>query len=325
MYAMGIVATTLCVLGLLGAEPAGPAEPVAKPQPVEAFNRYIGEALGHRKAQRHAEAVVALDGALAAIRDESGEGFDKARSRAQFYKALSLVDLRRFDQAEVLLALLVASPGLEPSERQIVRKRLATVKQLRRIELANRPGEVTVEALDARGSPLTKATVTIDGQPAPAPPFTVKLAPGRHVVTMVHAGLQPERQVVIVKAGGAIRLVLRPRPPTSWKPPVEALAMGGAALGLAAIGGLLHGLAAGDYNAAADKALIWQEANRLTERGDDEALSAYILYGTAGAVLVGAAIWLVVDAANHDGAPSVTGGVSVGRGGAAAIHLGGSF
>ncbi len=326
---MATLGTLWCVAALVVAEPADPprgSAPVVAPatRAVDAFNRSVSRAIAHRRSSRHAEAVAALDAALNAIRERSGPFFDKARSRARFYKALSLVALRRYQRAQALLRLLSASPGLEAQERTVVAKRLDEVSRLRDIERANTPGEVTVEALDPAGKPLSGAVVTIDGRAGPSPPFTVRLAPGRHVVQISHSEFVNERQTIRVEPGASLKMVLRPSPPAPWSPPGGVWATGGSALALASIGGLLHGLAAMDYSEAEDKALLWRDADALVARGDHKVTSAYVLYGVAGALFVGAVLWAVADAVGDPQGAEVRGGLAVGVAGVS-VSAGGAF
>lgn len=300
------LAPLLAVLLVTGTPPPEPAPgqattttAPAAPTPVVSFNKHIAQALEARKRSDHAAAIVALDAAIAAIRTSSGASFDKARSRAFFYKATSLSELGRYNSALTLLNLLRSSPGLSIQERLVVKRRLSQARRLLAIEQANQPGDLTVSALNEAGEPMTDAAISVDGKPSPPPPFSVKLAPGRHLLRLFRNGELVDIQRINVTAGEGTRLVMRPAPLPAWKPPAGGWAFIGSGIALGVVGGVLQAFAAADYTTASDKNVIWRKANELAERGDQLTTAAYASYGVAGAMVLIGGIWMLVDGTNY--------------------------
>lgn len=93
------------------------------------FNREVRRAMHLKQAGEYERAVVAFDRAIEAIKSVSGESYDKGRVRVRYHKALMLIEMARFRDAQMLLEVVLQSPGLLSVDRSVVVERLSFAEQ----------------------------------------------------------------------------------------------------------------------------------------------------------------------------------------------------
>ena len=89
------------------------------------FNREVRRAMHLKQAGEHDRALSAFDRALEAIKAVSGESYDKGRARVRYHKAIVLIAIERYRDAELLLRIVLQSPGLIDVDRSVVVERLS--------------------------------------------------------------------------------------------------------------------------------------------------------------------------------------------------------
>jgi|GEM_PF-2362374 len=315
---------TLGVAVLLAALTWMPAPTWAQADTAGAFNGSVDEALAHRKAGRHDQALKALARALSAIRDRSGPQADVARSRVRYYQSLSLVVLKRFEDARAVLVLLKDAPGLSAEERATVVARLGEVEAALAEAKRNRPGTVLVIAMDADGREVA-AQARVDGEPRGTTPLKLTLPPGEHSVSVSAPAIADTSQVFLLPPGVDLRLVVRTKrralpQEASFDPPAGAWVVAGSGLALVAGAIGLYVAAGADLDAYRDPASTRRQAIDAYDAAVVKNDASVALFIGGGALLVGGITWLLLDGWPEPSKASVS--VSVhGRG----LGLSGTF
>ncbi len=249
---------------------------------VEAFNDHIDRAVGAKDRGELDDALRQLDLALLSIRTLTDAKYDDVRGRALYHKALVLVALERWEQAQTILRTLELSPGLDDKSRQIVRERLSQVeRELAKEQEARRPVKVRIEVTNA-----SDATVEVDGREVGMAPVVIERPSGAYQVKVTREGYAPYQTELTIAAqeGQVLRVALLRESLTRSQ--IAGIALGASAGALGVVGAVLHGVGNSEVARADRPDQLWTHARDLAEAGALKRNVGFAMYGVAGGALV---------------------------------------
>ena len=257
------------------------------------FRSLVDDAFAKKANGELEEALSQFQLALAAIRAQRGEAWDKRRYGVMFQRIRILMALKRFKEAGNQVAMMRELPGLTETERRALHKTGQQIDQLRKEQIRRRPVSVFIVVKEASGGPIA-ATVRVSGEAVGRAPVNLTRVPGRYPIVVELQGYKSHQGILSVTPDKAARTtIVLERLPEPKPPEVDylpAFATGGAGLGLIVIGGVLHGLAHANYTFADAPGTFRPDAVKAVDQGDHLETAAIAAYGVGGAVLLTAVI-----------------------------------
>ncbi len=247
---------------------------------------------------------------------------DEGRWAEAAERMRQVISLRSAPKALIALALVERELTRHLEARALLTRAIADAQaqSLADDEVAAKKALAELEAIFCRvelsgASSAPELAVFVDDQPAVRIGDAVLVDPGRHVLRLEASGRKPQREEVTLAFKQKVTILvglepaasLAPNSSTPAAPPegggpslVGPLVLGGVGLAAGAAGAVLLALGAADQADAEEQCGgttgCPESVRPLVDSGANKIIAGDVVLGVGGALAVGGAIWLIVEA-----------------------------